>query len=187
MTFSPTVGGWHDLNWRYTVVEDSEAFLETDRAFATFTDVGTIVRDLLQRTAEQLPDDQVVREFGYVVDYYQALLTCWTYSQTDAAVRPAVDRGLAYLVADSLRGRLPQTRPAGALIAFSQGTTRFQFSDPGKVTTASVDADAWCELAKPFLASDACFAAYLSQGFGYSHYPERQPEIRSYPTEELAF
>ena len=125
-----------------------DPIIRIETYFATWTDVYSLIRRLLSRTASQLTDAVIDAELSRLVRLLTTDYTCLgVYNDITGNDRFYFDDALAYMVAASLRSGLGRLPTDGDLLKRREGDTEYTFADRGKGITEAQESlwmtDAW--------------------------------------------
>lgn len=116
-TYIEDIGGRYRARWEFDAA--GQHFVRIDTYFAYWTDVYGWVRQVLQTVEEQVPNQEIDREFASMVrtlnDSYPTLQA---YSMLDVDDQDRFDEAVALLVGLRLRAYKPPTNPTGDITSW---------------------------------------------------------------------
>lgn len=151
--------GIYSVRWTYQAGGQTQIAAQT--YVATWTDVCGGVRDLLQKTAAQLPDASIDLELARTLRKWGVRYACAGYSALTGDDRIWYDEALTYMVAARLRRSYPAQYGQGALKRSKQGPVEYEYFNASGAESAlgvSVE-DSWLASASEALQNIACLAA----------------------------
>jgi hypothetical protein len=137
-SLTPSQGGAYRTIWGYSQ-SDGQTFDRPVEYFASWTDVGGLIRRRLRETRESLPDREIEQEIAFMtrtlVDRFVLLQNAGGYSGLVSLDQERFDQGMGLLVAAKLRRTRRKQTPVGELaeVKLSQGS-EFRFGTPGVAT-----------------------------------------------------
>lgn len=150
--------GAYRMAWSLDVGADNP-IVRIEDYFATWTDVASLVRRLLNRTASQLPDATIEAEMARLVRLLTTDYSCLgSYNALTGNDQAFFDDALGYMVAASLRPVLGRQITDGDLVRRREGDTEYTFADRTKSGTLTTEQE-WTASAWASFRRIACIAA----------------------------
>jgi hypothetical protein len=151
--FSIDQGGRYKLRWSAT--RGTETIIRLSEAWAYWTDAPALIRSRLQKTALELSDDSIDREFSriarMVLDRYACL---GTYNSLTGEDRDYFDDAIALMAAYRLKPLVTVGGAAGDLVELKEGDVSQKWSGGG--TSAVSERDMWAKEAAAALGQVSC-------------------------------